>query len=144
MLMIDRLKKEFKTGYTITPIMMIRKEGTETCYDARPLYGPDGKWLKPEERGPECPHQHVSALRCTNGASAHRHKAECFHRVHANVEVPGLLFVSGDGKFQAKVFLDAETTANSGWSPNWKGLQPTFRAPKLKASLADSSKDEAA
>ncbi len=127
MLAIDWLKAEFKTGYTVTPITMVRAEGLDTCWDARPLYGADGKWLSKEERGPECGHQHVQALKCKNGSSAHRHKDVCFHRVHVNVDTPGFHFVCG--KFQAKVFADAEAPTHTWRNPN---IVPIPRRPKLK------------
>jgi hypothetical protein len=127
MLAIDLLKKTLKRGYTVTPITMLRN-GTETCFDARPCYGPDGNWLKPHERGEECSLPHVQALRCKNGAAKHSHKDACFHRVHANVDTPGFEIVSADGKFRAKVFADAE--ASRVWSnPNIVAIP---RPPKLK------------
>lgn len=136
MLAIDWLKSMAKPGYTVTPITMVRKIGIETCYDTRPLYGPDGKWLTPAERGPECGHQHTNALRCTNGSGAHRHKDHCYHRVHANVSTPGFLFVSSDGKFQAQVYGDAEAPHTGKWTSK----TPSSRAPKLKADDISAEK----
>ena len=133
MLTVDAIIKTLKPGYTVTPITMIRKEGTETCFDTRPLYGPDGKWLQPHERGEPCGLEHTQALRCKNGSSAHRHKDHCYHRVHANVEAPGLEIVSADGKFKARVFDGAEVS--STWrNPNIVAIP---RRPKGTGSVSE-------
>jgi hypothetical protein len=87
---LEKITATLAPGYTVEPITMIRAEDTEPCIDAR---------------GPECPHQHVTVLRCEK---KHRHTASCSHRVHLNVEVPGHLITSADGKFRAKVFADAD------------------------------------
>lgn len=125
--MLEKIVATLKPGYTITPITMIRAEGTEPCIDARPCYGPDGKWLNESERGPKCPHQHVEVLDCER---SHKHTYSCRKkRVHVNVEVPGHLVVSADGKFQAKVFDGAEAP-RTGWNnPN---IVAVPRRPKLK------------
>lgn len=115
MLLTDLLRKALKkTGFTETPIKMTR-QGTERCFDARPCYGTDGKWLTGSQRGEDCQREHVEAVTC---GRKHKHTYGCLHRVHAHEEVDGVMFMSTDGKFTARVYADAQVPAGAGYVKN--------------------------
>ena len=114
MLMVDLMRQTLKRSKPKETLIKMTRVGAEACFDARPLYGPDGKWLTKEERGEDCQLPHVQRMMCER---KHRHQAGCWRRVHAVVEVDGILFETADG-FRAKIFADAQAPTGIKFEKN--------------------------